>query len=68
MGRIVMKRLLKAMRYSVLLLIAPIVIIATMDGIVCGLEALGLDTGISVMLSMLILAYVVGVFIYYNED
>jgi hypothetical protein len=63
-----MKRLLKAMWYSALPLIAIIVIIATMQGIVCGLEALGLDIGISVILTLFIFAYVVGVLFYYYKD
>lgn len=63
-----MKRLLKAMWYSALPLIAIIVIIATMQGIVWGLEALGLDIETSVILTLFIFAYVIGVFLYYYND
>lgn len=63
-----MKRLLKAMWYALLPLIAILVIPATIQEIVCGLEALGLNEGTSVMLTLFIFAYVVGVLFYYYED
>lgn len=51
------------MWYSALPLITIIVIIATMQGIVCGLEVLGLDIETSVILTLFIFAYVIGVFL-----
>lgn len=63
-----MKRLLRAMWYALLPIIAIIVTPATIRGIGCGLEALGLDKGTSVVLTVFIFAYVVGVFLYYDND
>lgn len=63
-----MKRLLKAMWYSALILIVILVIPCILVGIVCGLQALGLNEKISLTLTVLILAFVSGVFAYYYKD
>lgn len=63
-----MKRILKAMLYAALPLITIIVIPCILVGIVCGLQALGLNEETSLVLTALILAYVSGVFIYYYKD
>lgn len=63
-----MKRFLKAMWHSLLLLIVILVIPCILVGIVCGLQALGLNEETSLALTALILAYVSGVFIYYYKD
>lgn len=63
-----MKRFLKAMLYSASLLIVILVIPCILVGIVCGLQALGLNEETSLVLTVLILAYVSGVFIYYYKD
>lgn len=63
-----MKRLLKAMLYALLPLIAILVIPCIVAGIVCGLESLGLNEETSVMLTLFIFAYVIGVFFYYYND
>lgn len=62
-----MKRLLRAMWFALLPLIAVFVILAAMYGITCIFESLGLDKGIYVPLTVFISAYVLGVVVFYKD-
>ena len=61
-----MKRLLRAMLFALLPLIAMFVILVVMYGIACIFEALGVNEGTSILLSVIALAYLYGVVVYYK--
>lgn len=61
-----MKKLLKAMWFALLPLFAMFVILVVMYGIACVFEALGVNEGTSILLSVIALAYLYGVVVYYK--